>query len=230
MCVVASQEVPLGFPCQDNSCHLLHPVHKSSPKQVGNLFMSITLAQFRAVVTADYLATIGGADLFTREVVGNVYSLGAPRHSDPTDLKSSIMLEVRCKERTMTWFINNLLKYARESTTGVDFLHMIRGANKVPHIFTVIDFQAVNSTSGLPRYSRKLVDFSKVRKLYPVVSEVLDDPDSEWQARNTAYETVARNIALCAVDEFVKNGKITDEAESQFRLGRLLIRVDEYMS
>lgn len=189
--------------------------------------MTITLKEFRTVATKDYLDKIGGADLFCRAVVGKSYAFQKVNHLNEKEEDSPLLATVHNGVRSMTWFLNNMLQNVIEQESNTSLLDNIRDG-KLATKFTVKDFEASTDRFGAPLYSMRVFDFAKIREHFPAEYNILIDRDADYTERMLANTKVRENAEKLFLNRYLKDGKLTEAAADEFRLGVLKVEVTEW--
>jgi hypothetical protein len=190
---------------------------------------TMTLAAFRTVVTKDYLDSIGGADLFSKSLIGKQYSVLGAKRRDANDSDSPLLLEVHNGLRAMTWFLNNFLNNAIEHETSIAMLDHVRN-DKVPAKFEVVEFEPSTDRYGAPLYSMQIFDFAKIRKLHPDEFAIITDREASFVDRGIANTVIREDAKNLFMDRYKNGDTVSEEAYDKFRLGTIKIKVTEWLA
>lgn len=194
------------------------------------------ISLIKQLVTVDYLSSIEASELFCNALVGKSFELidlpVIKSKLDPT--KELLQVKYQGAHRNNTWFLGSFLKNAVVSSAengvvcpiGVDLIQL-RQADKFVYRFTVEGFTPSMDSIGNPYYSKAAISEIKVRKL--LKGDLLDAWLSrEWSDLKTEASNMIRaNYSSLFRDDLCDGGKLTQQAEDQYRLGTIKLRVAE---
>jgi hypothetical protein len=190
----------------------------------------------KQVVTVDFMSSIEASELFCNNLVGKSFELiDLPvTKSKVNPNKEILQVKYQGKHRNNIWFLSSFLKNAMVSSVednvdcpvGVSLIQL-RQADKFPYRFVVEGFIPSNDPMGNPYYAKAAISEVKVRKL--LKGDLLDAWLSrDWsELKAEASDMVRANYSSLFRDDLMKDGKLTKEAEDQYRLGTMKLRIAE---
>lgn len=187
----------------------------------------MNFSQVRQLVTDDFLSSLDSADLFTRDIIGYEYEFICVALRKEEDPESPILAWVKRGTRIMSWFARTYFSSVRVGEDSLSTFALEH--NKIPSKFKVVDFEPSSDFYGNPFYSRRIVDMVKVREHLHNVYRVWSDSNATSIERGEANNELRANITKVVQDKYLLDGKITDEAENQFRLGRIIVEVTDWL-
>lgn len=191
----------------------------------------ITYAQFRAVITKDYLSGIDAADLFSAGVIGKSYTFGMPGRLKTGDEKSPMMIEVDDSFRLMKWFFNSVLTNLIIAASGASLIQTIEREKKMVFSFKVIGFIPSKDKLGCPYYSKQVVDFGKLKAKYPGTFEDYSNKEISWEERALVNQFIRSHYSELFLDSMCTTpGVLNPDMVAKYQLGQLSVEVKEWMT
>lgn len=187
-----------------------------------------SLSQVRQLVTDDFLSSLDSADLFTENIVGNEYEFVRIALRKEDDAESPLLSWVKRGTRMMSWFARTYFSSViiEDKPLG----RFVLEDNKLPGTFTVVGFEPSTDFYGNPFYSRRIIDMAKVKTHLNSVFQTWSDNNATNEERGIANAELRANVLKVVQDQYLENGKISADAEKQFRLGRIKIKATSFLA
>lgn len=183
-------------------------------------------SDLNTIATPEFMARIETADRFTKERVGQSYTIGDIIVSEYDNKTVIERVAVRCGYKYQEWYLKAFLKYIRVSHNGIPMTipQWCHETSNPPFTsFKVTGFTPDVDDFGHSIYSREIQDPIKKAKLFPEEMRRLEAKEMTISERIAFNNLCNRRVLELAYDSYLVNGQISEEAAKKFQLGILTV-------